>query len=76
MPRIPDFRHERVVYCPACNHAQPDAGKRVACGRCGCQPVPSYAYPQGSVFYPGPPMESQQRRIERLVAERRVEKEG
>lgn len=70
MPAIPE-RTERTVHCANCGREQADRGKRSTCEHCGCQPVPSYSYPRGSGFYPRPPQEGQQHRIERLVAERR-----
>jgi len=74
MPRIPS--RQLTTWCAACGRAQPDEGlhdgRGGACAYCGCSPLPSHAYPAGSPFRPVPPVESQQRRIERLVAERRA----
>jgi hypothetical protein len=68
MPALPG----RTVRCANCDREQADRGKRATCSNCGCQPLPSYKYPRDSGFYPRlRPEEDQQRRIERLVAQRR-----
>ena len=63
-----------VVKCANCNRAQPDRGKQSTCIFCGCQPLPSYSYPSDSGFYPLEEGETQDRRISRLVAQRRTER--
>jgi hypothetical protein len=43
------------VRCPVCNRQQEDNGKRNTCERCGLSPMPSYDYPNNSVFHPDRP---------------------
>jgi hypothetical protein len=63
-----------IVRCANCNRGQPDRGKRGTCIFCGCQPLPSYSYPPDSGFYPQAKGETQDKRIGRLVAQRRTER--
>jgi hypothetical protein len=67
MPKIPEIR---LVRCAFCGRVQPDRGIRNTCESCGASPTPSYSYPKDSGFYPKG-VETQQGRIERLVAQRR-----
>ena len=62
----------RTVCCVVCGRTQLDEGMHHACSYCGTSPLASYAYPPDSPFYPQKRGESQQQRIERLVAERRA----
>ncbi|MFA5376309.1 MAG: hypothetical protein WC455_11245 [Dehalococcoidia bacterium] len=40
------------VQCPTCLRWHVDQGRRQTCRYCGLQPLPSFSYSYGSVFYP------------------------
>lgn len=42
----------RFVTCQECGHETGDAGTGVACEECGHAPMPSYDYPEYSLYHP------------------------
>ena len=48
----PPPNEKRRVRCAACHKAQYDYGQGQTCLYCGVSPIPSYAYPKKSSFYP------------------------